>query len=137
MKKTITATIATIGQLFGFPISRAFAEVDINIRETAVDNDLPGTENSAMVDAGLGFWIGRILNIVLVFAALAVLINLVLAGIEWVTAGGDSGKIQKARDKILQSVIGLIVLASTIALFILLQDFLNIDILQFTFPPTP
>jgi hypothetical protein len=119
----------------GLPIASILAQVDINIGEEAAANDLPGSQQSAATDGGFGFWIGRVLNIVLVFATLMVFINYIIAALEWITASGDSGKIQKARDRLLQSTIGLIVLSATTALIMLLQNFLNIDVINFTFVP--
>lgn len=48
--------------------------------------------------------------------ALMVLIYFLWAGIEWISAGGDSGKVQKARDKITQAVVGMIVLVGAFAI---------------------
>jgi len=45
--------------------------------------------------------------------SLLVLVNFVWGSVEWITAGGDSGKIGKARDKLTQSVIGLVILVSS------------------------
>lgn len=119
------------------PIPKALADVEINIGEEAVAQDLPGTKEAAATDGGFGYWLGRTLNIVLVFAALLVLINLVTAGFEWITAAGDNSKLQKARERIIQSIIGLIVLTATLALFVLVQNFLDIDVINFTFDSTP
>lgn len=137
LKKFLYISALTIGSLTGLSVPRALADVEINIGEEAVAQDLPGTANSAATDGGFGYWIGRVLNIALVFAALLVLSDLVVAGFEWITAAGDNGKLQKARDRIIQSIIGLIVLTATVALFILVQNFLGIEIVVFTFGSTP
>lgn len=50
---------------------------------------------------------------IITVGGLALLLYLVWGAVEWITAGGDSGKIQKARDKMIQSVIGMIILASS------------------------
>jgi hypothetical protein len=135
IKKTIFSCLGAISLMTGLPIASILAQVDINIGEEAAANDLPGSQQSAATDGGFGFWIGRVLNIVLVFATLMVFINYIIAALEWITASGDSGKIQKARDRLLQSTIGLIVLSATTALIMLLQNFLNIDVINFTFVP--
>ena len=44
---------------------------------------------------------------------LAVIIMFLWGAIEWITAGGDSSKVGKARDKITQSIIGLVVLVGS------------------------
>ena len=46
----------------------------------------------------------------MVVGGLIVLFFFIQAAIEWITAGGDSGKITKARDRMIQSTIGLFVL---------------------------
>lgn len=61
-----------------------------------------------------------IINVVftalLIFAAL----TLIIAGFDFATAGGDSEKVKKAREKVLYAVIGIVVafLAKGIVLFI-------------------
>lgn len=52
----------------------------------------------------------RIWQTVNVIGGFLVLLNFIWAGIDWISAGGDSGKTGKARDKITQSIIGLIIL---------------------------
>lgn len=50
------------------------------------------------------------LNLVLVIAGIFVLFNLILAGFQYVTAGGDSKKVSEANLKITNTVIGLIII---------------------------
>jgi hypothetical protein len=52
-------------------------------------------------------------NAVITVGGLIVLVMFLWGAIEWITAGGDSSKIEKARDRILQSLIGLIILVSS------------------------
>ena len=49
-------------------------------------------------------------RVLMAVGAIFVLIYFIWAAIEWINAGGDSGKVQKARDRIIQSFIGLILL---------------------------
>jgi hypothetical protein len=49
-------------------------------------------------------------NAIMVVGGLVVLLYFIQAAIEWITAGGDSGKITKARDRMIQSTIGLFIL---------------------------
>ena len=80
----------------------------------------------------VGILINRALNFVMVLGALLVFVYLIWGGIEWITAGGDKGKIEKAKEKITQSIIGLIVLAGMVALFAILQVALGFEIFNFT-----
>ncbi len=47
---------------------------------------------------------------------LAVVVLFLQGGIEWVTSGGDSGKLEKARNRMVQGSIGLFVLVSSFTL---------------------
>ena len=92
-----------------------------------------GAEEAGLPGAGTSFgeWISRILGAVIAIGAILVLLYLVWGGISWITAGGDASKVQKARDRMVQAVIGIIVLASTLAIFGLVQTFLGIEVLNF------
>ena len=113
---------------------QAQESIQLDFGSTAKEKNVIGTENYNPDDAeaGFGSLIGQILNIVAVIAALMVFIYLLWGGIEWITAGGDKGKIEKAKEKITQSIIGLIVLAGMVALFAILQVALGFEIFNFT-----
>jgi len=90
--------------------------------------DLLGGEDitpSTGYASNLGSVINSVLNFIMVIAALLVLLYLVWGGIEWITSGGDKGKTESARNKITSAVIGLIILASAYAIFLLVINFLG------------
>lgn len=84
----------------------------------------------APVQTNLGTIIASFLGAAILVGAIAAFGYMVLGGLGWITAGGDTGKIDKARQKILQSIIGLAVLASTFAIFLVVQYFFGISILS-------
>lgn len=84
------------------------------------------------VQTNLGKLIGSFLGVAILVGAIAAFGYMILGGIQWITAGGDTGKIEKARQKIMQSIIGLAVLASMFAIFTVVQYFFGIDILSTT-----
>lgn len=61
----------------------------------------------------------------LLMASLATFAYMIWGAVDWIMAGGDSGKIESARKKITQAMIGLTVLASVGAIFLVLQYFLG------------
>jgi hypothetical protein len=71
--------------------------------------------------------IGGVLQFMMLLGALLVLINLLQAGIDWISSGGDSSKLEGARNRITNAVIGLILLSASFALWILVRDFLGIE----------
>lgn len=58
----------------------------------------------------------RVWNGVITFGALMLVIMFLWGAIGWITAGGDAGKVQKSRDRMVQGVIGLIVLVGSYTL---------------------
>ena len=73
----------------------------------------------------VGSLITGLLTFVMVLAALLVLGYLIMGGIEWITAGGDKGKTESARNKITGAIIGLIILAASFAILQLVLTFLG------------
>ncbi len=76
---------------------------------------------------GLVFFISSLIRIGTIAAGLWVFFNIITAGITFISAGGDASVPDKAKDKILHSVIGLALIVFSyviIALisFILFQD---------------
>ncbi len=80
---------------------------------------------------GLSFIITNLLDAALVIAGLLLLLYLIWGAIEWITSEGDSSKMESARNRITQAVIGMIVLSAVIAIFKLVQSFLNVTIINF------
>ncbi len=75
-----------------------------------------------------GGFIQIVLQGMIVLGALGVLIFLVWGAFDWITGGGEKGKVDSARNKITGAIIGLIVLASVVAIFNLLGGFLGINL---------
>ncbi len=112
-------------------LSTLIANESFNIGQKAAEAGVPGAQNLADADRGLGPFISGLLGAIMVIAAILVFLNLVWGSIEWITSGGDKAKVEKARDKMTQSMIGIIVLASILALFSVVQTFLGIEVFEF------
>jgi len=65
---------------------------------------------------GLILFFTNILRLVFVVAGLFAFINLILAGFQFMGAGGDSKAIEKAFGKIWQSLLGLVIVVGSFAL---------------------
>lgn len=98
---------------------------------------VPGLQTIAPVAANagergasiIGFYVALIIQTALVLAGLAVIMYLILGALGWITAGGDSGKIEKARDKMVQSIIGLAVMFSVVAVLTFVGPLFGLDLL--------
>lgn len=80
--------------------------------------------------------IGNILQPIMVIALLIVLFYFIWGAFDWLTSAGDKGKMEAARNKIMHSTIGVIILASTLVLFMIVQGFLGLKVLDFNFSST-
>lgn len=90
--------------------------------------------NSGQIGASiLGRYIGILIPTAVIVGGMAVLLYLILGAISWITAGGDKGKIEKARERMIQSVIGLVVLTSVVAMANFLGPIFGLDLLQLNF----
>lgn len=84
--------------------------------------------------AGLAFYIGTLWRTVVIVGGLAFILYLVWGGIEYLTSGGDKGKIADAQGKITSSLIGLGILVASYAITLFIQSALKINILAPVFP---
>lgn len=64
----------------------------------------------------IGDFISKTLTFAFLLAILVVLVMLVWGAFEWITSGGDKDNVGKARNKIINALIGLAVLAVAFAL---------------------
>ena len=69
--------------------------------------------------------------------ALAVIAFFLLGAFTWITSGGDKNKVEEARNKITNAIIGLVLLVSSLVLLSFLSKLLfggEFDILKLTIP---
>ncbi len=70
------------------------------------------------------------INIVFIVAILLAFFYLIWAGFDWITSGGDKGKIDGARQKIINVVVGLILVAASYAILTLILQVLGYNSLE-------
>lgn len=85
-------------------------------------NTSPTVQLETMISTGIG-----ILTIV---AGLFFVFYFFLAAIKWMTAGGDAGQIQKARDEMIQGVMGLVIIVAAYGVIGLIGTIFGIDLLN-------
>ena len=81
-------------------------------------------ENNA--PARFGGLISSIFSAFLIVGVFFTLFNLFTGGLMWITSGGDKAGLENARNRILNAVIGLGVLAASWAIFIIISQFLGL-----------
>lgn len=74
-----------------------------------------------------GLLLGNLIGGIFVFAFILAFIFLITGGIRWITAGGDKGKLEEARNRVTHSLIGAIVVASAWAVATIAGQFLGLE----------
>lgn len=112
------------------------AEKTLNLGEAAVEKGLPFAEQVVADASGtgwsiLGTFITSFLSLSLTVGAVVVLGFLIYGALEWIWSEGDSGKLEKARNRMINAVIGLLLLSASLAIFNVLQAFLGVELIRF------
>lgn len=101
--------LVALGSAFIGIAPPAYAQISNPVISETLGNDVEAAESgSIFVSYFVDIW-----NTVISIGGLIVLIMFLWGALEWITAGGDSGKIEKARNRIMQSIIGLLILVSS------------------------
>ncbi len=84
--------------------------------------------------AAIGKLIGNLVGALFIAGFLLTFMELLLGGIAWVTAGGDKQKLQTARDRIINAIMGVIIVAASYAIMSLVARFFGMDLTALTIP---
>lgn len=133
VKKSI-ASLTLSAQLLVSLSQQALAQI-----ENPVIGDLGSAENITEAESGSLFtqYFVSLWSSVISLGAVAVLIYFIWGSFEWLTAGGDSAKTDKARQRITNAMLGLFILVSTFVIINFMsilffgEDF---QILRLSFP---
>ncbi len=105
-----------------------FASLFFPVPSMAIDQPvLDVNAEQAGFEKDLGKFVQVGLNSVLLIAAVLVLFQVVWAGLQWITSGGDKGKTEEARNKIVASIIGIAIVAASYAIFRVVLYVLGIE----------
>ncbi len=87
-------------------------------------------ESRVAINTDLGSFVSKTISAIILVAGLATLLYLIYGGLQWISSGGDKGKLDEARAKITNGIIGLAIVASAWAVYLLLDYFFGIGIAQ-------
>lgn len=92
------------------PIERVFAELIGPIESPLSTNATYGGLG------GIGSFLTNIIRLFFVVAGIYSLFNFLIAGFEYINAGGDSKKLNQAWARIWQSLLGLVIIVASFAI---------------------
>jgi hypothetical protein len=99
--------------------------------------EIPNVGSGNQGNLAIAILMARLFRTVLVVGGIALLLYLAWGGMSWITAGADKGKLEEAKTRIENALIGMAVLAGTIAIALFLQWTFGFDLLNPTLPTTP
>lgn len=105
--------------------------VDLNEGLNTISTGNPFRVNNLMT------LLSNLLGWSIFFGALIIFFCLLFSGIQWMSAGGDKGAVQVARDRIANCLVGFAVLACSYAIVLVVQFFFGITIFQLPGTPAP
>ena len=94
------------------------AVAGLNLMNTDGIGDSEAFKNAQKVAGDSGFsktpydinaLVGNIIQVILGFLGIIFVILIIVSGYQWMTAGGNSDTIKKAKDRMINAVIGLII----------------------------
>lgn len=90
-----------------------------------------GTSETGSLLANL---IATLWTVLLSLGGIAVLVFLLMGAVNWITAGGDKAKVEAARDRITNAIIGMAILFASMAVVNFLGPAIGFDILNLNLP---
>ncbi len=89
-----------------------------------------GSETAEGAASNLQLFISNMIGMLTILAGMFFIFYFMLGAFSWVTAGGDAGKVSKARDQIIQGAIGLVLIVAAYGIIGLLGRVVGLDILR-------
>lgn len=100
------------------------------ITNTAV----PGGSSPADSPKQFAITVATLWQTIILVGGLTFILFFLMGGLEWITAGGDKGKIETARGKITQGLIGLAILAASFVIVKFIETAVGLDLLNIKWP---
>lgn len=103
---------------------------DIGSIQPITEARAPESLDNAGFAGSLELYISDIIGAITVLAVLFFIVYSFLAAYEWVTAGSDSGKVEKAKNRFIWGTLGLVLIVASYAIVGLIGSLIGISILN-------
>ena len=93
-----------------------------------VDIETPATANNFFGYTCIANLISNLISVSLMISAVVFFAFLVMGGLGWLTSSGDKAQVENAQKKITNALIGLVIIASSWAIYQLVLYFFGINL---------
>ncbi len=84
--------------------------------------------------SSVGNLIAAFIRVMVIVGSLGFILYFILGAVHWITAGGDKGKVEEAKNEIVNAVTGLVILLALYAVVTFLNKIFGIDLLNIFWP---
>jgi len=88
------------------------------------------TADGAGAIKNLELFVSNIIGFMTALGSVFFVIYFVLGAFEWITSGGDKGKTEKARNRMMNGALGLVLLVASYGIIGLVGSFVGLDLLN-------
>ena len=100
------------------------------LSKTAYAQDIQAIPPEKVPFTDLGQLLTTGIQIALIVAGLMVFAFLIIAGIQFITSGGDKQQAQSAKDKITAAIMGLVIIVAAYAIAMIIEKVFGIPIVS-------
>lgn len=132
LKKTVTIVIfflIALTSLSYLPVNKVLA-ADGSYGLDASAGEISAFKGQSIQDDFIQTKAGQIIGVLLSFVGVLFLILMIYAGLMWMTAQGNSQKVDKAKELLINSIIGIIIIFSAYALTAFIGNFVSNQLLK-------
>jgi len=98
----------------------------------AADIELPigemVTKNNFFGYTCIGHLVSNLVSAAFIVSGIAFFVYLVMGGLQWLTSGGDKVKVETAQKMISSALIGLAIVATSYAVYMIVLEFFGINL---------
>ena len=125
LRKAVAASTVFFG-ILALRAQVAYAQITNPVIDSAVGANVGAAESGqSFTRYFVYFW-----RVLMVIGGLAVVITFMMGAFDWITAGGEKGKVEGARQKIINSIIGMVILAGSFAVLQFIGNTFGFDLLN-------
>ena len=87
------------------------------------------TPDGGVALTNLETFLSNIIGFLTILGGIFFIVYFLIGGLTWVTSGGDSGKVGKARNQMIQGVIGLVVIVAAYSIIGIVGNIVGLNLL--------
>lgn len=104
------------------------------VRAAITNTAVPGGSSPDDSPRQFAITVATLWQTIILVGGLAFLLFFLQGGVTWITAGGDKGKIEEARGKITQGLVGLAILAASYVIIKFIESAIGLELLNISWP---